>query len=293
MARNGAGVYSLAAGNPVVTGTTISSTTHNNTMTDIATAITNSVAANGETTITADLPLASHKLTGLSAGTAAGNSVRYEQIDTAVTAWTRSATTTLGTTTNGTLSDTSTTITAFNGTAGATYHCRALGAGSITHHATDLIITQGGASITTAAGDTFDIEMITASTCRIKNYQVATIPGTTKSKVINFTRDLSLATSPYAITGAGFKPTSIEVRNSSSGVTYSSGWSDGTTSGATWQVAANTVSTGSSNIGYAAVDGSNYQAVTLTSFDVDGATLTFTKTGSPTGTENFTVLLRR
>lgn len=96
------------------------------------------------------------------------------QVDQTVTAWTRDATTTLGTTLNGTLSDTSTTITAFNGVAGVTYHCRALGVGAITHHATDLIITQTGASIAaTVVGDTFDVEMLTASTCRIKNYVLA------------------------------------------------------------------------------------------------------------------------
>lgn len=101
-------------------------------------------------------------------GVATGNVV---QVNQAVTAWTRAATTTLGTTLNGTLSDTSTTITAFAGVAGVTYHVRALGAGAITHHATDLIITQTGASIAaTAAGDTFDVEMLTATTARIKNY---------------------------------------------------------------------------------------------------------------------------
>ena len=101
---------------------------------------------------------------GVTAGTAV-------QVDQAVTAWTRAATTTLGTTLNGTLSDTSTTITAFGGVAGVTYHCRCLGAGAITHHATDLIITQTSASIAaTAAGDTFDVEMLTATTCRLKNY---------------------------------------------------------------------------------------------------------------------------
>lgn len=103
-------------------------------------------------------------------GVAADNVV---QVDQTIASWTRAATTTLGTSINGTLSDTSTTITAFNGVAGVTYHCRCLGAGSITHHATNLIITQGLASKTTAAGDTFDVEMITASTCRIKNYQQA------------------------------------------------------------------------------------------------------------------------
>lgn len=114
---------------------------------------------------------------GAIAGVSAGN---VAQVDQTVTAWTRAATTTLGTTLNGTLSDTSTTITAFAGVAGVTYHCRCLGAGAITHHATDLIITQSGASIAaTAAGDTFDVEMLTATTCRIKNYvKAAALPAT-------------------------------------------------------------------------------------------------------------------
>lgn len=55
MARNGSGTYSLPAGNPVVTGTTISSTVHNNTMTDIATAITASLAKDGQTVLTGAL----------------------------------------------------------------------------------------------------------------------------------------------------------------------------------------------------------------------------------------------
>ena len=52
MSRNGSGVYSLPAGNPVVTGTTISSTWANNTLTDMATAITGSIASDGQTPIT-------------------------------------------------------------------------------------------------------------------------------------------------------------------------------------------------------------------------------------------------
>lgn len=55
MSRNGSGTYSLPAGNPVVTGTTISSTWANNTLTDMATALTNSIAADGQTPITGAL----------------------------------------------------------------------------------------------------------------------------------------------------------------------------------------------------------------------------------------------
>ena len=57
MSRNGSGVYSLPAGNPVVTGTTISSTWANSTLTDIQNAITQSVSADGQTPITGSLQM--------------------------------------------------------------------------------------------------------------------------------------------------------------------------------------------------------------------------------------------
>jgi len=55
MSRNGSGTYSLPAGNPVVTGTTIASTWANNTLADIASALTDSLAADGQTTATGAL----------------------------------------------------------------------------------------------------------------------------------------------------------------------------------------------------------------------------------------------
>lgn len=65
MSRNGSGTYSLPAGNPVVTGTTISSTWANNTLSDIATALTASIANDGQTPITANLPMSTFKHTGV------------------------------------------------------------------------------------------------------------------------------------------------------------------------------------------------------------------------------------
>lgn len=65
MPRNGSGTYQLPAGNPVVSGTTISSTVHNNTNTDIATGLTNSLAKDGQTTPTANLPMGSFRHTGV------------------------------------------------------------------------------------------------------------------------------------------------------------------------------------------------------------------------------------
>ena len=80
MSRNGSGVYSLPAGNPVVTNTTISSTWANNTLTDIATALTNSISADGQTVVTGNLQMNSNKLTGLAVGTVNGDSVEYSQL---------------------------------------------------------------------------------------------------------------------------------------------------------------------------------------------------------------------
>jgi hypothetical protein len=57
MARNGSGTYNLPAGNPVTTGTTISSTWANSTLNDMATALTGSVASDGQTTPSANLPM--------------------------------------------------------------------------------------------------------------------------------------------------------------------------------------------------------------------------------------------
>lgn len=48
MARDASGTHSLPAGNPVVTGTTISSTVHNNTISDLSDEITNSLDRTGK-----------------------------------------------------------------------------------------------------------------------------------------------------------------------------------------------------------------------------------------------------
>jgi hypothetical protein len=82
MARNGSGTYSLPAGNPVTGGTTISSTWANNTLSDIGTALTGSLAKDGQTVPTNNLPMGGFKLTGLAAGSANGESVRFEQLPT-------------------------------------------------------------------------------------------------------------------------------------------------------------------------------------------------------------------
>ena len=186
-----------------------------NSLTSVSTATNEHVLTKDTTTGNAVFKAAA---SGVTLGVAAGNAV---QVDQSVTAWTRAATTTLGTSLNGTLSDTSTTVTAFNGVAGVTYHVRALGAGSITHHATDLIITQGLASITTAAGDTFDVEMITGTTCRIKNYVHA-------SKVITPYSCVRLNTANgYGSTNTKIRRFTNVVTNTGADITYADSAANG------------------------------------------------------------------
>jgi hypothetical protein len=86
MSRNGSGTYNLPAGvNPVVTGTSITSTWANTTLNDIASALTGSLASDGQTPMTGNLNANGYKIVGLVAGSASGNSVEYDQFIAAFT----------------------------------------------------------------------------------------------------------------------------------------------------------------------------------------------------------------
>lgn len=84
---DGSGGFSAySPGNPVVTGTTISSTAFNNTINDIVSnGLSNVVVKDGQQTITANLPMAGFKFTGLAAGSAAADSVRLSQLQASST----------------------------------------------------------------------------------------------------------------------------------------------------------------------------------------------------------------
>lgn len=156
MARNGAGTYSLPTGQPVVTGTTISSTVFNTLTADLANALTTSIASDGQTTPTANLPMGGFKLTGLSAGAAAGQSLRWEQLFSqgAPVVVASAATVELGGQTSVAVEITGiTTITSFGTNYNGPRFLRFTGALTLTHNATTLNLP-GAANITTAAGDT-------------------------------------------------------------------------------------------------------------------------------------------
>lgn len=81
MPRNGSGVYTPPSPEyPAVAGTLIVAATRNTLDADIATALTQSVAANGETPITANIPMAGFKLTGLGNGTSRTDAANVGQL---------------------------------------------------------------------------------------------------------------------------------------------------------------------------------------------------------------------
>lgn len=80
MPFNGSGTYTLPAGNPVVNNTVASSTVHNNTNSDIATALSTCLAKDGQSTPTADIPMGGFTLTGLGDGVDLQDSANVRQL---------------------------------------------------------------------------------------------------------------------------------------------------------------------------------------------------------------------
>lgn len=157
MARNGAGQYEIPVGSwyPPISGTPATAADWQVMIEDLAAAMTQSIARDGQTTILQNLPMGGNKLTGLSAGTAAGDSLRYEQLFSQGRPQNlaSAATTDIGAqlTTNLNITGT-TTITSFGVNYNGPRFLVFSGAVTLTHSAT--LVLPGAANILTAAGDT-------------------------------------------------------------------------------------------------------------------------------------------
>jgi len=81
LSYNGSGVFQInTTGQPVVAGTVISSTAFNALTSDLATGLSTAITKDGQTTVTANIPLAGFKITGLGAATVGTDAVQYGQI---------------------------------------------------------------------------------------------------------------------------------------------------------------------------------------------------------------------
>jgi hypothetical protein len=167
MSFNGSGAFVInSTGQPVSANTLIEASVFNAFTADIATGLSTVIAKDGQTTITANLPMSGYKFTGLGAGSAAGNSLRYEQLFTTGAVqmlgamdWVKGAdiasATTLNLTTatgNGVHVTGTTTITGVTLGSGMLRLVVFDGILTLTHNATTNNLP-GAANITTAAGD--------------------------------------------------------------------------------------------------------------------------------------------
>jgi len=149
MSFNGSGTYVLAAGNPVTTGTTISSTWANNTLNDIANnGLSYCLTKDGQTVPTANLPMGGYKLTGMGNASASGNALNYGQAS-----WSLAA----GTLT-GALTATSATLSSTLAVTGATTLSNYLTtAGIVSATRTTVASVAGTVDLTANAANTDDI----------------------------------------------------------------------------------------------------------------------------------------
>ena len=110
-------------------------------------------------------------------------------------------------------------------------------------------------------------------------------------------RDLSLATGDQIITGVGFKPKGIMINGGglANAGTGSWGFSDSTNDSATYDDHNTTPNAygNTANLLFFKIDGSNNNIAVLKSFDSDGFTITWTKTGSPTGINGYSFVVFR
>jgi hypothetical protein len=80
MARDGSGNYSLPAGNPVGSGSVIQSSWANQTLNDIAAALTASLSKDGQTAAAANLPMGGFKHTNVAVAAALTDYARADQV---------------------------------------------------------------------------------------------------------------------------------------------------------------------------------------------------------------------
>lgn len=83
MSYNGSGVYTLP-GAQLINGEIVSATENNTLRNDMATAFNTAWTRDGQAPATGNIPMGTHKFTGMAAGTENGDSVRYEQVTSAV-----------------------------------------------------------------------------------------------------------------------------------------------------------------------------------------------------------------
>jgi hypothetical protein len=162
MSRNGSGIYNLPTGNPVVTGTTITSNWANTTLSDISTALTGSLASDGQTPVTGDIQMGGNKITGLGTPTVNTDGSTKGYVDSAIATATGSL---------GTMSTQNANNVAITG-------------GTITGLSSALPVASGGTGVTTSTGTGATVRG-TSPTIATPTISSPTITGTVSDGTIS------------------------------------------------------------------------------------------------------------
>lgn len=260
MSFNGSGTFSInSTGQPVVTGTVISSTVFNAFTADIATGLSNTVCKDGQQTLTANIPMAGFKLTGLGAGSATGNSVRYEQFfptfnttgpinetkTTVVSATTPDIWTLIGNVVDYTGTNTAT---GFAAAPQAGSQRKLVCAAAAVFTAGANVLIQGvpsGANYTAVAGDIIEVTAITTTQFRLVIYPVTGVPGKQATRQVLLTGSSATYTTPSGATrlfirmvgggaaGGGASAGAVTAGGNGTDTTFNSITATGGTGGAT------------------------------------------------------------
>jgi len=213
MSFNGSGTYSLP-GSQLQNGDTVSATENNQFRNDVATAFNVTVCRDGQAAMTGNLPMGGNKLTNLAAGTTAGDSVRYQQVTSAVaiTGGTISGTTM----SNNTISSLAVDLAIADGGTGASTAANArtnLGLGSLA-----TLSTVTTAYITDANVTTAKIADLNVTTGKLANSAVTTakiaddnVTPAKLSQPFTFGTAISLTTTAPSFTGIPSWVTKIDI----------------------------------------------------------------------------------
>ncbi len=142
------------------------------------------------------------------------------------------------------------------------------------------------------------------STTFLRGDQTWATPVTgVSSKAISITRVLSAAAGNVSYTGVGFQPTALELScmlgDTGGDLALSQGYTDSSKAGIATLIGVNmaAVTTSVANGAFAIYcgfnngnAGTNFQTAVVASYDADGFTLTWAKTGSPTNTATVNIL---
>jgi hypothetical protein len=180
MSFNGSGTFNInSTGQPVVSGTVISSTVFNALTSDLATGLTTCITKDGQTTVTNNIPLNNYRVTSLGAGVVGTDAANLSQVQSSAS---KSVTVTGTNTYTGTITPTLTAYTAGNtftfvvpntNTGACTINIDGLGAKAITRDGSTALV----------AGDL------------VANSEVAIVYDGTQFQVLNSNSKTNLAVS--------------------------------------------------------------------------------------------------